>query len=98
MATTTVNLHTLILNRPRVTEKSTVLGEEGNVYTFNVAPAANKALVKEAVEKLFKVKPLKVHMITVPKKTVTIRGKRGTRGGGKKALVFLKKGDKIEFV
>lgn len=91
-----ISYESLII-RPRVTEKSTVQGES-NVYTFNVDARANKTEVKRAIKALFKVTPLKVNIIAIPKKNVFIRGKKGVRGGGKKALVYLKKGDKIEFV
>ena len=83
--------------RPRITEKATELGER-NVYTFEVAADANKSLVAEAIEAVYKVKPVRVSMITIPRKKILVRGKWGMRGGGKKALVYLKKGEKIEFV
>lgn len=86
-----------ILVRPRITEKATMLGE-GNVYTFDVAKSANKAQVRSAVQAIYSVTPLRINMITVKEKPITMRGKRGVKQGGKKALVFLKKGDKIEFV
>ena len=97
MATNEHNMHTVILTRPRVTEKTSLLGE-GNVYTFEVDVRANKTQVREAIIALFSVKPLKVNITRIPKKTVIVRGKPGVRGGGKKALIYLKKGDKIEFV
>jgi ribosomal protein L23 len=37
-------------------------------------------------------------MVNIPKKNVFVRGKWGTKGGGKKAYVYLKKGDKIESI
>lgn len=89
-------LHGVLL-RPRITEKATVLGEQ-NVYTFDVAPRANKLTVAKAIVALYKVTPTKVRVIAVPRKKILVRGKWGMRGGGKKALVYLKKGEKIEFV
>ncbi|MDP3957939.1 MAG: 50S ribosomal protein L23 [bacterium] len=86
-----------VLIRPRITEKATVLGEQ-NVYTFDVAPSSNKMLVAKAITALYKVKPMKVRVVAVPRKKIFVRGTWGTRGGGKKALVYLKKGEKIEFV
>ena len=53
-----------VLRRPLITEKSTVLQAE-NKYAFEVAREANKALVKEAVEKAFKVDVLKVNIINM---------------------------------
>jgi large subunit ribosomal protein L23 len=85
-----------VLVRPRVTEKAAILGE-ANVYTFEIAPRANKILVKKAIKSLYNVVPEKVNISAITKKATFTRGHRGTKGGGKKAMVFLKKGDKIEF-
>ncbi len=82
---------------PRVTEKASNAMER-NVYTFNVASSATKKEVEKAVFSLYKVKPLKVNILKVPRKKVFSKGKYGVKGGGKKALVYLKKEDKIEFV
>ncbi|MBX4216040.1 50S ribosomal protein L23 [Candidatus Parcubacteria bacterium] len=87
-----------VLLRPRITEKASRLGEEGNVYTFDVAKGATKSDVARAITATYKVKPLRVNIITILPKKVLVRGIPGTKGGGKKALVFLKKGEKIEFV
>jgi large subunit ribosomal protein L23 len=86
-----------IIKNGRVTEKAS-LASEANVYTFNVAPGANKTEIKKAVWALYKVKPLKVNILSVPRKQVFSRGKMGSKGGGRKALVYLKAGDKIEFI
>lgn len=87
----------LIIKNPRVTEKGSYAAEQ-NVYTFDVANDANKTEIKKMIFTLYKVKPIKVNILAVPKKNIMYRGQPGVRGGGKKALVFLKKGDKIEFV
>lgn len=88
-----------ILRRPRITEKATVLsGRENAVYTFEVSTDANKKQIAEAVEHYFKVKPVKVNIVNLPAKNVFVRRTRGTTAGIKKALVFLKKGDNIDFV
>jgi len=85
------------IKNPRVTEKaSTVL--EQNVYTFNVATSANKKEIEKAIFLIYKVKPIKINILSVPHKNVINKGKKGTKGGGKKALVYLKKEDKIEFI
>ena len=89
-----------ILLRPHVTEKASDLSEKG-VYAFEINKRANKMHVMMAVEKLFKVRPIKVAVINEPTKyskspktnRVVVK-----RAGGKKAMVYLKKGDKIEFV
>lgn len=87
-----------ILTRPRITEKA-ALGTDTHVYTFDVAPKATKTEVKKAVVAAYKVTPIRVNMVAIPKKTVrSRRGKTGMKGGGKKAYVYLKKGDKIDLM
>lgn len=88
---------TSIIKNPRITEKASY-AQGGNVYTFDVAKEANKTEIKKAVLSLYKVKPVKVNIIAVPRKSVFQRGRLGWKSGGKKALVYLKEGDKIEFV
>lgn len=88
---------TTIIKNPRVTEKASFAYEQ-NVYTFDITESANKTEIKKAIFALYKVHPVKVNVLPVSKKTVMSRGKEGTKGGGRKALVYLKKGDKIEFI
>lgn len=83
--------------RPRVTEKSGLLSQSG-VYTFEVTTRANKDTIAAAVKELYKVTPIKVAIINNPSKNVFVRGRRGVVSGIRKALVTLKKGDKIDFV
>ena len=88
---------TTIIKNPRITEKASFSAEQ-NVYTFDIATSANKTEIKKAIFTLYKVKPVKVNVLTIPRKNIMSKGKTGTRGGGRKALVYLKKGDKIEFI
>lgn len=90
-----------VLIRPHVTEKATALAERANVYAFEVKDDANKSEVALAVEKLYKVTPIKVAIVVrKPKYTVSRSTNRRVvkKHSQKKALVYLKKGDKIEFV
>ena len=84
-----------IILRPRITEKSGVASEKLNLYTFEVAKNATKPAISKAVKALYKVTPLKIRTISLPRKAVFVRGKNGMQSGIKKALVYLKKGDKI---
>ena len=86
-----------IIKKPRITEKASFFAEQ-NIYTFNVEQSANKTEIKKAIFELYKVKPVKVNILMVPNKQVFSKGKKGVKSGGKKALVYLKKGDKIEFI
>ncbi|WP_027718593.1 50S ribosomal protein L23 [Desulfovirgula thermocuniculi] len=84
-----------IILRPVITEKSMALMEE-NKYTFIVDPRANKTEIKKAVEALFKVKVEKVNTMRVKGKTKRVRNIVGKEPDYKKAIVKLKKGDRIE--
>ncbi len=86
-----------VIKNPRITEKAS-FAQEQNVYTFDILEGANKTEIKKAIFALYNVKPIRVNVLPVPKKNVFSRGKAGVKGGGRKALVYLKKGDKIEFV
>ena len=85
------------IKNPRVTEKVSNASAQ-NVYTFNIAVSANKKEVEKAVFSLYKVKPIKTNILPIPHKNIVSRGKKGVKGGGKKAVVYLKKEDKIEFI
>lgn len=84
-----------ILLRPRITEKANLIAEK-NIHTFEVALSATKTQVLAAIKAFYKVSPVKVRIVRNPVKQVFVRGKKGTKGGVKKAYVYLKKGDKIE--
>src|SRR3989338_5008167 len=87
---------TTIIKNPRVTEKAS-FAQERNVYTFDVLTSANKTEIKKAIWTLYKVKRVRVNVLKVPRKGIMFKGKIGTRDEGRKALVYLKEGDKIEF-
>jgi len=88
---------TNIIKNPRITEKAS-FAQEQNVYTFDITVGANKTEIKKAIFSLYKVKPIKVNVLSVPKKNIFYKGHAGAKGGGRKALVYLKAGDKIEFI
>ncbi len=85
-----------VLLRPVVTEKTTGGIEHLNAYVFEVAPEANKILVKKAVEEQFNVKVVKVN--TRWKKGHWRRLGRhvGRTGSRKEAIVTLRPGDRID--
>jgi large subunit ribosomal protein L23 len=88
-----------VLRKPRITEKATI-GLEYNVYVFEIAPWANKQEVAKAVQYIYNVTPRQVNVAKIPEKQLTSRFRRrgGVKQGGKKAYVYLKDGDRIEFV
>lgn len=91
------NLGAIIIKKPRITERATLL-QGARAYTFVVDPRANKKEIARAVEDLYKVRPTKVNIINVPERRVSGRGRGGMRSGFKKAIVFLKEGDKIDVI
>ncbi len=86
------------LLRPRITEKAGIMNESNNVYTFEVAKNSTKHTIANEIKALYKVTPSKVRIVNIPARNVIVRGKKGTQSAIKKALVYLKKGDKINIV
>jgi large subunit ribosomal protein L23 len=89
--------HAHVLLSPRITEKATDLSVH-DAYVFNVDPRAGKKEIAAAVEEAYTVTPIAIRTMRTPGKATFVRGRRGKTISGKKAIVFLKKGDKIEFV
>jgi large subunit ribosomal protein L23 len=83
-----------VLMRPVISEKATMANSE-NKYIFEVATRANKIEVKKAVEEVYGVTPIAVHMINERGKFVRFGRKTGRTKNTKKAIVTLKKGDSI---
>lgn len=86
----------IILKRPIITEKSMKLAQSG-LYAFEVDKNATKPLIAKAVSAKFNVKVLKVKVINVKSKLKQQRKVRKAYklSGFKKALVQVKKGEKI---
>ena len=88
-----------VILRPRVTEKGSDLASKSNAYAFDVHPSANKNQIASGIKEMYGVDVVKVAIVQVPSKRVrSRRGHTGVKSGGKKAYVYLKKGDTIEFV
>jgi large subunit ribosomal protein L23 len=84
-----------IVVRPIITEKSTLLKDAGNQYVFEVQRDANKIEIKKAVEKLFKVKVMSVHVSNMEGKKKRLGRFAGKKPDWKKAVVKLSPKDKI---
>lgn len=87
-------LHEDVLIMPVLSEKATLLREEGK-YVFKVHPDANKTDIKEAVRKLFDVKVEKCTVLNVYGKMKRVRYRSGRTSSWKKAIVKLADGEKI---
>jgi large subunit ribosomal protein L23 len=86
-----------VIKKPLITEKANILKEKDNKVAFVVAQDANKAQIKEAVERLLKVKVLKVNCSSMQGKARRLGRTSGKRPDWKKAVVTLRAGDRIEF-
>lgn len=89
------NLAPEVLIKPWITEAATV-AMELNKYIFKVGKKATKIQIRQAVEKLYKVKVISVRTINLPGKTRTRGNIKGRKPGVKKAIITLKKGDSID--
>ena len=93
MAATARHYDTIL--SPVITEKATLLSEQGQVV-FRVADNATKDEIAAAVEELFKVKVTKVNTLVTKGKTKRFRGRPGRRSDVKKAIVTLAEGQSID--
>ena len=86
--------HDVIL-KPVVTEKGLHLKEKDRTLCFKVEKNASKQAIREAIERIFKVKVQEVRTMVVPGK-MRRRGRfSGYRPDWKKAYVTLRKGEKM---
>jgi len=86
-----------IVKKPLITEKGTKQKDQFNQIAFEVDRSANKILVKDAVESIFKVKVLSVSMMNVKGKERRLGRNVGKKADWKKAIVRLAPGENIEF-
>ena len=84
-----------IVKAPVITEKAAALGQK-NVYVFKVDPRANKTEIKQAIEKIFKVKVEEVRTLNVKPKKRRVGRYSGLTNRTKKAMVTLAEGQQIE--
>ncbi|MCI6379704.1 MAG: 50S ribosomal protein L23 [Faecalicoccus sp.] len=85
-----------IILRPIITEKTMKMMAEDNKVTFEVAKGANKVLVRQAVEALFKVEVVKVNMQNTKPKTKRVGRYTGKMSAVHKAIVKIKEGQSID--
>jgi large subunit ribosomal protein L23 len=85
-----------VIRRPLITEKTTVMREEGrSTIAFEVASGATKVDIKRAVEKLFNTKVESVRTALVHGKVKRQGRFSGQRPDWKKAYVRLREGAKV---
>ena len=84
-----------IIKKPIMTEKSTNLNQF-NQYSFVVSNDSNSAQIKKAIEKIFKVKVLKVNTAVIRGKPKTFKNYAGYKKNIKKAIITLAEGNTID--
>jgi large subunit ribosomal protein L23 len=85
-----------VIIKPLITEKGTIQNEELNQYAFQVHSRANKQQIRDAVEKIYEVRVLKVRTMKRQGKQRRYRYTRGRTAAMKKAVVTLHEEDHIE--
>ena len=86
-----------LITAPLITEKGTLVNEQGNQFVFRVRPEANKVEIRKAVEAFFKVKVEKVRTSNYMGKMRRVGKSMGRRPRWKKAYVTLAAGQRIDF-
>ena len=84
-----------IIRRPLITEKTTIMREDGKTIVFEVAAAANKTEIKRAIEKLIGPKVAAVRTAIAHGKVKRQGRFAGRRSDWKKAYVTLRDGEKM---
>src|SRR5713101_4152732 len=84
-----------VIRRPLVTEKTSILREDGKTIVFQVAPGANKVEIKRAVEQLLGAKVASVRTSIAHGKVKRQGRYAGQRPDWKKAYVTLREGEKM---
>ncbi len=90
-----------VLIKPIISEKSEMLTEAVNQYSFVVDKRATKGQIKNAVEELYEVKVKGVNTLVMPSRSKNRNTKRGFIRGSvpsfKKAVVTVAEGEVIDF-
>jgi large subunit ribosomal protein L23 len=86
-----------LIRGPVITEKASEKMERDGTYSFEVDSRANKIEIRRAVEAAFKVTVTRVNTVSARGKLKRVRWQTGKTPDWKKAMVTLKKGDKIEY-
>ncbi len=84
-----------VIRRPLITEKTSILREDGRTIVFHVASAANKIDIRRAVERLLGAKVSSVRTSLAHGKVKRQGRFAGRRSDWKKAFVKLREGEKM---
>ena len=86
-----------VLVGPHISEKATIVADNGSQVVFRVVADATKPEIKRAVEQLFDVKVVAVKVLNAKGKTKRTRFGIGRRNDIRKAYVRLAAGQDIDF-
>lgn len=86
-----------VLIAPHVTEKTSLVMQNHNQYTFRVRRDATKVDIKKAVELMFEVKVAGVQVVNEPGKSRRFGQRAGRTQDWKKAYVSLAEGQSIDY-
>ncbi len=86
-----------IIKHPLITEKSYRMSATGQ-YIFVVDKHTNKSEIKKAIKHIYNVDPVSVNTVTIRGERQTYRGVAGKKPTTKKAIVTLKKGQKLDIM
>ena len=84
-----------VIRRPLITEKTSILREDGRTLVFHVAPEANKVEIKRAIEQLLGSKVASIRTSIAHGKIKRQGRFAGQRPDWKKAYVKLRAGEKM---
>ena len=85
-----------IILAPVITEKASNIAANGDRIVFKVSKDANKTQIKQAIEKIYNVKVVKVNTLNVKPKKKRVGRYTGATSAYKKAIITLAEGSKIE--
>ena len=86
-----------VIIEPLITEKTMALMQNENKVTMKVLKTANKTEIKDAFERIFKVKVVGVNVVNQKPKATTRGGRyQGKIQGFKKAILTLAEGNAVD--
>ena len=86
------------VREPHISEKAAFLGDTINQYVFKIKKEYNKNEIKKSIEGIYGVDVLSVNIVKIPKKKRRLGRIEGYKKGHTKAIVTIKKGQKIEIL
>ena len=86
-----------LVKYPVITEKTSLALSNKGQYTFDVDKRLTKTQIKKLFESLFEVNVVAVNTHIPPRKTVRVGMARGYRPSYKRAIITLKKDQKISY-